>query len=51
MIELYCEYLPVQSFWLYVIILSRTRLKLNLHYIIPRVSRKSFLETGVISGV
>ena len=30
MIELYCEYVPVGCIWLYVIIMSRTRFKVNL---------------------
>ena len=31
MIELYCEYLSVRYIWLYVIIMSRTRFRVNLH--------------------
>ena len=34
MIELCCEYLPVRCMWLYVIIMSRTRFRVNLHSIV-----------------
>ena len=34
MIELCCEYLSVQCIWLYVIIMSRTSSRMNLHAIV-----------------
>ena len=46
MIELCCEYLSVLWIWLYVLIMSHMRLKVNPHSIVAWMSRKSFLKTG-----
>ena len=46
MIELCCEYLSVLCIWLYVLIMSHMRLKVNPHSIVAWMSRKSFLKTG-----
>ena len=51
MIKLCCEYLSVRCIWLFVIIMSRTRFRVNLHSIVAWMSRNSFLETGAISEV
>ena len=51
MIVLCCQYSSVRCFWLYVIIMSRTRLRVNLHSIVARMSRNSLLETWAISEV
>ena len=46
-----CENLHVRCIWLYVIIMSRTSLRLNPHSIVAWMSRNSFLERGAISEV
>ena len=51
MIELCCEFLPVRCLWLYLIIISRTSFKMNLHSIVPWMSKNSLFETGAISEV
>ena len=43
MIDMSWEYLSVRCFWLYVLIMSRTRLKMNPHCISPWFSRNSLL--------
>ena len=45
MIVLCCQYSTVRCFWLYVIIMSRKRPRVNLHSIVARMSRNSLLET------
>ena len=47
MIELCCEYLSVRCNWLYVIIMSSTRFRVNLHSIVAWISRNSLLQQGV----
>ena len=49
MIALCCEYLSVRCIWLYVLIISSTRFRVNLHSIAMWISRNSLLETGAIS--
>ena len=51
MIELCFEYLSVRCIWLYVIIMSRARFRVNLHSIVAWVSRNSLFEAGPISDV
>ena len=51
LIELFCEYLSVWCIWLYVIIMSRTRFRVNLHSTVAWMSRQSLIETGAISGI
>ena len=51
MIELCCEYLCVQSISLHLLIMSRTRFRMNLHFIVAWMSRNSLLETSAISEV
>ena len=46
-----CLSLQTFLFWLYVIIMSRTRFRVNLHSIVAWMSRKSLLETGAIFEV
>ena len=46
MIELCCENLSVRCICLYVIIMSRTRFRVNPHSIVARMSRNSLLEAG-----
>ena len=41
MIELCPEYLPVRCIWLYVIIMSHTRFRVNLHSIVTWIPRNS----------
>ena len=36
---------------LYVIIMSRTDFRMNIHSVVPCMSRDPFLETGAISEV
>ena len=38
-------------FWLYVLVMSRTRFRLNPHTIIARMSRNYLLEAGANSEV
>ena len=51
MIELCCEYLSVGFIWLYILIMSRTRFRVNPHSIVAWISRNSLLETGAKSEV
>ena len=51
MIELFCEYLSGRCIWLYVIIMSRKGLRVNLHSIVAWMSKNSLLKTGAISEV
>ena len=44
-----CEYLSAWCIWLYVLIMSRTRFRVNPHSIITWLSRNSLLKTGPIS--
>ena len=44
MIELCSEYLSVRCIWLYVLIMSRTCFRVNLHSIVTWMSKNSFLE-------
>ena len=47
MIELCCEYLSVRCIWLYVLIMSRTRFRVNPHSIVSDfapASSKEFLD-------
>ena len=45
MIKLCCEYLSVRCIWLYVIIMSRTHLRVNPHSTFVWISRNSLLLT------
>ena len=45
MIELFCEYLPVQCIWLYVIIMSRMHFRVNLLSIVAWISKNSLPKT------
>ena len=36
--------------WLYVLIMSCTRFRVNLHYIVAWMSRNALLETGAVSN-
>ena len=40
-----------RKFSMYVIIMSRTRFRVNLHHIVTSMSRNSLLETGAILEV
>ena len=51
MIELCSEYLPVWCIWLYVFVMSRTRLRVNPHSIVAWMSRKSLLKARAKSEV
>ena len=51
MIELCCEYLSVWCIWLYVLVMSRTRFRVNPHSIVSWMSRNSLLKAGVKSEV
>ena len=51
MIELCLEYLSAQCIWLYVIIMSHTCFRVNLHSIVARMSRSSLVKINVISKV
>ena len=58
MIELCCEYLSVRWIWLYVIIMSRTSFRVNLHSIVcPNVkellarSRRHILSLSDSNGI
>ena len=44
MIELCCEYLPVRYIWLYVLIMSCARFRVNPHSIVAWISRNSSLD-------
>ena len=44
MIELCCEYLSVWYIWLYVIIMSHTGFRENLHYILPECQGAPYLK-------
>ena len=43
MIELCCEYLSVWCIWLHVIIMSCTRFRVSLHFVVSWMSRNSLL--------
>ena len=49
MIQLCCEYLSVRYIWLYVLIMSRTSLKVNPHSTVAWMPRNSLLERDAIS--
>ena len=51
--QFYQNFAKSQTFshWLYVIIMSRTRFRMNLHFIVTWWSRSSLLKTGVIYEV
>ena len=51
MIELNCEYLFVGCIWLYVLIMSLTPFRVNLHFTLAWMSRNSLLITGTIFEV
>ena len=51
MIELRFEYLSVRCIWLYVLIMSRTRFRVNPHPIVAWMSRNSLLEVGAKSEI
>ena len=51
MIRLCCEYLSVRCIWLFVLIMSSTRFRVNPHSIFTRLLRNSLLETGAKSEV
>ena len=51
MIELLCEYLSVRSIWLYILIISRTRFRVNPHPIVAWMPKNSLLEINAISEV
>ena len=48
-IEPCCEYWYVRCIWLYIIIMSRTYLRVNPHSIFARMSRDSLVKIGAIS--
>ena len=43
--------LKLATFWLYVLIMSRTHFRVNLHSIVAWMSRNSLFETGAITEV
>ena len=45
------QYLYVRSIWLDVLIMPRTRFRVNLHSIVERMSRNFLRKTDVISEV
>ena len=45
-IELCCQYLSVRCIWLYVLIMSRTRFRVNPRSIVAWMSRNSLLKAG-----
>ena len=47
MIEMFCEYLHVNFFWLYFIIMSQTSFGVNLGSLVAWISRNFLLEIGV----
>ena len=49
MIELCSEYLSVRCIWLYLLVMSRMRLRVNPQYTVAWMSRNSLLEAGVKS--
>ena len=49
MIELCYENLSVRCIWLYVLIMSRTRFRVNPHSMVALMPRNSLLETGAKS--
>ena len=51
MIRLCCEYLSVRCIWLFVLIMSSTRFRVNPHSIFTWLLRNSLLETGAKSEV
>ena len=51
MIELCYEYLSVRCILLYVLVMSRTRFRVNPHSIVVWMSRNSLLEAGTKSEV
>ena len=50
-IKLLKDILSVKFILLYVIVMSRTPFRVNPHFIFPRMSRNSLLETSAISEV
>ena len=46
-----CEYLSVRCIWLYLLIMSRTRFRVNPHSIVAWMSRNSLLEAGAKSEI
>ena len=50
MIELCYEYLSVQFIWLFVIIMSSTSFRVNLHFIVAWMSRRSLLQTDAVAS-
>ena len=51
MIKLSCEYLSVRWIWLYVLVMSRARFRVNPQSIVAWMSRNFLLETGANSEV
>ena len=51
MTELCCEYLSVRCIWLYVLMMSRTRFRVNPDSIVAWMSRNSLLEAGAKSEI
>ena len=51
MIELCCEYLSVCCIWLYHIIISHTRFRVNLHYKVAWNSKNSLFEADAVSEI
>ena len=51
MIELCCEYLSALSIWLYVIIMSRMRFRVNPHSMVAWMLGNSMLKTSAKSEV
>ena len=45
MIELCCEYLSVRCIWMYALVMSRTRFRVNPYSIVSWMSRNTLLET------
>ena len=45
MIEFCCEYLSARCVWLYVLVMLRTRFRLNPHSVVAWMSRKSLVKT------
>ena len=46
MIDLCSEFLSVECIWRYVLFMSRTHFRVNLHSIVAWMSRNSFLQAG-----
>ena len=49
MIELSCESLSVRCIWLYVLIVSHTRFRVNPDSIVAQISKNSLIEAGAKS--